>query len=802
MKKSLKLVAAGMTAAMMMSVVTSCYKTSGSADKISADDPWYDLTKIEIDPGVDRTEFEYVGNSYITTLDEYYVFMMEGIKLLPSDFDYEHDNYMDYVVEDLDLYDLEGNLVSTISISDYIAQEGLGDFVEVGEVTRVGNELRLDLQSYDINDGTQSLYRTTLNLDTLTFGEAEAVEDYEFVERLLDDDGSEEASFVIGDYTIRKFWMYGGDDTSYVIEVIDADDNVTEFDLREIFPTTPIYDISSVVEIGENKVLLCGYHNADTLYFVLDLNTMDIQDVSDNMSWFTCDIGNVYQVDGFGAVSMDNLGLNLINYDAQTIEPAFQYAYSNVNVSDIAEFEPISVTETEAVFTGTVTPPTDSYGEGTTMIYIFTKADTNPNAGKTILSLAVIDEYNPAICGAVCLFNESNEDYFIRFDDSYRLENEVDENSNSNDDPELAMDQASSDLGTRLTNDLMSGSGPDLIVNGATFGMLNDDDYLVDLSSYVAENFGPESYYTNIFDAAKTDEALYQLPLSFAITGIATSADNVEPGQVGFTFEQYSALVEGPCNGTNPISGGKISLFIQALNCMQDLVIEGDQVNYDSEAFRALAEYVSENVTEELSVDDEDDYYYGSGSGNDTAASMVYISDVVSYYDAVSSQDYVLLGIPSYDGRGPIIYGTDSIAISASSNAQEGCFEFISLLLGQEVQEYFGMRTGIPVNSVAFQSVGNMYIEQRQAELDQLLRFYDEDLLRMYGYSTDPMSTDNLAELEEVIGNLSGWYSNDGAINAIIREEMPAYFEGQKTLDQVIPVIEDRVQTILNERLG
>ena len=42
--------------------------------------------------------------------------------------------------------------------------------------------------------------------------------------------------------------------------------------------------------------------------------------------------------------------------------------------------------------------------------------------------------------------------------------------------------------------------------------------------------------------------------------------------------------------------------------------------------------------------------------------------------------------------------------------------------------------------------------------------------------------------------------SLDPAITAILREEMPAYFAGQKDLDQVIKVIDNRCQTYLSER--
>ena len=42
--------------------------------------------------------------------------------------------------------------------------------------------------------------------------------------------------------------------------------------------------------------------------------------------------------------------------------------------------------------------------------------------------------------------------------------------------------------------------------------------------------------------------------------------------------------------------------------------------------------------------------------------------------------------------------------------------------------------------------------------------------------------------------------SEDAEISKVLIEEMPSYFSGQKTLDEVIGIAQDRVQKILNER--
>ena len=107
---------------------------------------------------------------------------------------------------------------------------------------------------------------------------------------------------------------------------------------------------------------------------------------------------------------------------------------------------------------------------------------------------------------------------------------------------------------------------------------------------------------------------------------------------------------------------------------------------------------------------------------------------------------------------------------------------------------------GIPLSRSAFDTVGSKYVQSQNDDLDRNLRLYSEAEMVLYGMNTERMDESAVDDLEALIDSLTGWYVNDGSINAIIREEMPAYFEGQKTLEQIIPVLEDRVQTVINER--
>ena len=76
-----------------------------------------------------------------------------------------------------------------------------------------------------------------------------------------------------------------------------------------------------------------------------------------------------------------------------------------------------------------------------------------------------------------------------------------------------------------------------------------------------------------------------------------------------------------------------------------------------------------------------------------------------------------------------------------------------------------------------------------------------------YDYNTgEPLqnrphfSDKEINDVERIIFSCSGMYYADADINLILIEEMPAYFSGQKDLDEVIKIAQDRVQKVLDER--
>ncbi|MBQ6304019.1 MAG: hypothetical protein IJK83_08325, partial [Clostridiales bacterium] len=93
--------------------------------------------------------------------------------------------------------------------------------------------------------------------------------------------------------------------------------------------------------------------------------------------------------------------------------------------------------------------------------------------------------------------------------------------------------------------------------------------------------------------------------------------------------------------------------------------------------------------------------------------------------------------------------------------------------------------------------------------LNEAIKYYnsEEGQDDIYEYSlgtyvsiSTKFTDEDIANMENIILSCSKADSVDAAINMILIEEMPAYFAGQKKLEQVIPIMQDRIQKVLDER--
>ena len=144
---------------------------------------------------------------------------------------------------------------------------------------------------------------------------------------------------------------------------------------------------------------------------------------------------------------------------------------------------------------------------------------------------------------------------------------------------------------------------------------------------------------------------------------------------------------------------------------------------------------------------------------------------------------------------------TSSIAVSAKAGNKDACIRFVQSLLSDEVQDSYGtLSSSIPVKISAFESSANTLISEFNESVRRNLSMASSFVSLSPDMPSVEIPVSAIDDFEAVINSCSQVASLDPEIMIIVKEEMPAYFTGQKELGEVITVINDRVTTFINER--
>ena len=804
-RNALRIIAAALAVSMVLPIAACRKKNQGR--KIDADTPWYDAEQIDVELGVDESkQIDYMYQQYAGGDDDYLVILTSGSYYIDYDnIDWNTYNYNDYAINYIAVIDKETKeTVNTINLTSL-----LGENDYANSAVYSGGKITLMASSWD--PVTYDSLTKEISIDPASGNVLDTVE------LKGETNGSIERTFQIGDYRIDTEYVWDESaNTYYNLYVTGPDGSKETVTLKEA--GTDIWDIAMILGLTDTTALVPCSTDDDNIYYELDLTAMKAEKVDEEDYEWLDDVelySAVTAPDGM-VYFTDSTGISRLNVDEKEIETFFNFSWCGVNRSILTNLSVVDSSEDSFTLCGSYYPSEafsrGRYSVGEFVIFEFTKADSNPHAGKDVLELyspyGYIDE---TTAEAILEFNEDNGKYFIEVTDRYSDKDYYDEYDsdeiNSDDDWEKFDLDATAAMSNDLAMDIMNGDGPDILMNVSSYGQLNDDAYLADLSKYVGQ-LDSDKYFMNIIDGARTDGKLYQVPISFSIEGIQTDAAYAGDSGVGFTTDEYEDFLMDTLNGEDVIPSGQALYFAKLFSNMSDKFIVNGKVDFSGPEFEALAEYVKDNVRETAKTYDEmynydDEYYYSSYMDeSDSVAIYTTCYGFSTYFYNVSELegDTAILGLPSADGRGPMFSPNLSVAVSAQAYDIDACGEFVKTLLGDDVQRKVAMEDSFVVNREIFREVGETAVEYYSGDgKSELASYY-------YGFGgiddSQPtiITMDMLDDLEEVVESCSRMSSSDASINLILIEEMPAYFSGQKDLDDVVKIMQDKIQTILNER--
>ncbi|MBO4689015.1 MAG: extracellular solute-binding protein [Clostridiales bacterium] len=505
------------------------------------------------------------------------------------------------------------------------------------------------------------------------------------------------------------------------------------------------------------------------------------------------------------------------------VEVLMDYAYTDITPfsDDVADFRCDQDTDlyflTRKTFSGNT-----SWVQSVPVLVHLHKEEKNPHAGRPILYAATCKtDWDSPFTQAVNAYNkrpESKARIVV-----YSPETDV---------PGYGAAQA--DMADQILLSMKSGSGPDILLNCGEFSQFNSDKILVDLNPYMdgATGINRADYYDNIFRAFEVGGKLYQLPIKVQVDGFLGNPDLLG-GVDSWTISDFDAKMGSIGNGVYPLLGWSRSLdkywdgeetgvdVIEPLG-MLDVLLAHDLYHYvdysngncsfDSDDFRTLLQIAGKyggRIDREKLIDlgmkyddmsDTDQFARAMQDGVGALAILEFAS--LRFF---SPSAYLCGGAPLYLGwptsgqSGLGAMADVSVGISAYSRVPEEAWDFVSFLLTDD-------SLFIDEDAGYYRSGG--ILVQRSALDVTAQQELDAYLARVELYKDEPgmieldakLSEESLRKYKEVIGTIHSCVQVDMAIFAIVMEEAPAYFNGQKSADDVSKTIQNRVSTMLAEQ--
>lgn len=313
---------------------------------------------------------------------------------------------------------------------------------------------------------------------------------------------------------------------------------------------------------------------------------------------------------------------------------------------------------------------------------------------------------------------------------------------------------------------------------------------LEDLEPYFAEStlLSHDDFLDAFWEAGKIDGKMTGAVISFSFGTYFTTSESMPPD--GWDMEDLLQL--SAKNPDNRILYYQTSDTLFSLLFRQDQFIDWSRgtCSFDSPEFTALLETIisipepADNPTEtSYRMDDlasqfvKGEYLLGR---NSFSSPYNYQSIWGNYRNKIYNIGFPTSGDEACFRMDP----TAELAIYSESSCKEGAWAFIEYLLTEEAQTWYGSSyRGFPVRRDAFEAyLARRYHPVYTFQGDIHLAENDE----LFYYMAEHMKCES-----------SVYYS---PIGDIISEELPAFFNGDKTAKEVAQVIQSRAQLYLDER--
>lgn len=313
------------------------------------------------------------------------------------------------------------------------------------------------------------------------------------------------------------------------------------------------------------------------------------------------------------------------------------------------------------------------------------------------------------------------------------------------------------------------------------------------------------AFMDNFFDALRVDSVLYHVVPSVEVNTLVAKK-SIVGDRIGWNAEEFLEVLESLPEGMEVVSEmSRYDYVAEFMNVCAGEIIDYDLgvCHFDSPAFKAALEFAATlpETAEaygggEYRVRPRWHYYDSRYIENKVLLQPVPITrvrDLCMWINGALGEDGAYVGFPSDSREGGWlrIFGT-SFVISGQSDHLEEVWEFVRYLLTEDYQSGIVDRGGgLPTRRDVFEDNA-----QDALEYEPICFVNDETIY------TPALTSEQLDMAVEFIEGVHHRKFNDTIIMNIIYEEAEGYFKGQKDVEKVTEVIQNRVGLYLQEQLN
>lgn len=350
---------------------------------------------------------------------------------------------------------------------------------------------------------------------------------------------------------------------------------------------------------------------------------------------------------------------------------------------------------------------------------------------------------------------------------------------------------------TRLNIDLMNGS-IDVINMGQVwkpFSLYASKGILEDLTPYFAQDskLRTDDFVESIKKLYTFDGKMYGMPQSFMIASVCGKASELGEKR-GWTLQEMLTYADSQPADTEILEcGSRTSVFALCFqyNISEFVNWETGICDMDNEKFAKILEFTS-RFPKEYAWNEQEESTPDKIKNGTLKLTDATIGDMDAYqmYEQMYHGDITFIGVPSSDSQSgcTVMPMGNLYCMSAQSGKKEAAWRFLRTMYMQDAEHTENL-TGFSTN----RKLLDRQLEQSMHKEDTEVG-YDGWTVTI-GAATE----EQVAHLDALIDAADMLWEIDSEIIKIVWEELDACFEGQKSKEEVIRILQNRIQLYMDE---